>query len=207
MSNLLSIESSFLNSEKVKNLFKIKEAKRLQTSIDSNDKKKFLQSVELSKIFLEAEQNFESEEGKLLFSEAGISWGKDEFFVNTYGYKKSYRCRLIKVAKLGDEKVAEFNTYVDENKNEGVSRSLQTILKWAKGEDVTSTGEEGGEENGEEGGEESNEVKCVFTMSFRREDVDGGKNIAVRVKSDGTVEGSTKEEIEFAIQFLQSKLS
>lgn len=206
MNTLLNIETSFLNSEKVKSLFKIKEAKKLKTNIEANDKKKFMQSVELAKIFLEAEQNFESEEGKRLFAESGLEWSKDEFFVKTYGYQKSYRCRLIKVAKLGDDKINEFNTYVDEHKNEGVSRSLQTILKWAKGEDVTSNGEEGGEESGEEGGE-VNEVKCVFTLSFRRADVDGGKNIAVRVKSDGTVEGSSKEEIEFAIQFLQSKLA
>lgn len=206
MSTLLNIETSFLNSEKVKSLFKIKEAKKLKSNIEANDKKKFMQSVELAKIFLEAEQNFESEEGKRLFAESGLEWSKDEFFVKTYGYQKSYRCRLIKVAKLGDDKINEFNTYVDEHKNEGVSRSLQTILKWVKGEDVTSNGEGGGEESGEEGGE-VNEVKCVFTLSFRRADIDGGKNIAVRVKSDGTVEGSSKEEIQFAIQFLQSKLA
>ena len=70
-------------------------------------------------------------------------------------------------------------------------------MKWAKGEDVV------GEDSGEDS-EDSGEVKCVFTLSFRREDIDGGKNISVRVKSDGTVEGATEEEIRIALQFLQT---
>lgn len=205
MNNLLSIETSFLNSEKVKNLFKIKEAKKLKSGIEANDKKKFLQSIELGKILAEAEENFESEEGKRLFAESGLEWKKDEFFIKTFGVKKSFRCRAIKGAKFGDEKVNEFNEFVDSIREaeKKVSRSLKNFVKWAQGGDVV----EGGEESGEEGGEEANEVKCVFTLSFRRADIDGGKNIAVRVKSDGTVEGSSKEEIEFAIEFLKSKLS
>ena len=198
MSNLLNIEQQFLSNETVKNLFKIKEAKKLKTLLEANDKKKFLQSIELGKILADAETVFESEEGKRVFAEAGIEWKKDEFFVKTFGFQKSFRCRAIKGAKFGDEKVNEFNTFVDSIREaeKKVSRSLETFVKWAQGGEVV----EGGEES-EEGGEESNEVKCVFTLSFRRADVDGGKNVAVRVKSDGTVEGSTKEEIEFAIEF------
>lgn len=205
MNNLLNIEQQFLSNENVKSMFKIKEAKKLKTALEANDKKKFLQSIEVGKILAEAEAIFVSEEGKRIFAEAGISWGKEEFFIKTFGWKKSYYCRAIKAAKFGDEKVQEFNAFVDSIRdvNKKVSRSLESFVKWAQGGDVVEGGEEG-----EDGGEDTNEaVKCVFTLSFRRADVDGGKNIAVRVKSDGTLEGSTKEEIQFAIQFLQSKLS
>jgi hypothetical protein len=205
MNNLLNIEQQFLSNETVKNLFKIKEAKKLKNAIEASDKKKFLHSIEVGKILANAEAIFNSEEGKRIFAESGITWGKEEFFLKTFGWKKSYYCRAIKAAKFGDEKVNEFNTFVDSIREaeKKVSRSLEAFVKWAQGGDVV----EGGEES-EEGGEESNEaVKCVFTLSFRRADVDGGKNVAVRVKSDGTVEGSTKEEIEFAIEFLKSKLA
>lgn len=203
---LLTIEQQFLNSDKAKQMFLLKEAKKLQSAIETSDKKKFLTSVELAKVFHQAEQRFESDECKQMLVQAGISWKKDEFFEKAFGVKKSFTYRLLKVAKLGEEKVTEFNEYVDEQRAQGeeVSRSLKTFIKWCKGEDVTAGGEEG-----EEGGEEQSEekAKCILTMSFRRADVDGGANISVRVKSDGSVEGSTTEEIMLAIAYLQSKLA
>jgi hypothetical protein len=202
MTNLMTIETAFLNQETTKNFFKIKEAKQLQSKIETSDKKRFAQSIEYAKIIHEAEQNFESETGKRLLTESGLAWKKEEFFQKTFGIQKSFAYRLIKCAKLGDEKLEEFNAYVDENKDKGVSRSLKTFIKWAKGEDVT----EGAEGEGEGEGSEEN-AKCIFTMSFRRADIDGGKNISVRIKADGSVEGSTAEEIQLAIAFLQSKLS
>lgn len=204
--NLLTIEQQFLSSDKAKALFLLKEAKKLQSAIETSDKKKFLTSVELSKIFLQAEQNFESAECKQLLTETGIVWKKDEFFEKAFGVKKSFTYRLLKVAKLGDEKVQAFNEYVDEQRAQGedVSRSLKTFIKWAKGENVLGGGEEGAE-GGEEGAE--TEGKCILTLSFRRKDVDGGANVSVRVKADGSLEGSTPEEIMLAIAYLQSKLS
>lgn len=208
MNNLLTIEQQFLSSDKAKQMFLLKEAKKLQSAIETSDKKKFLTSVELSKVFLQAEQNFESAECKQLLAETGIVWKKDEFFEKAFGTKKSFTYRLLKVAKLGEEKVQAFNAYVDEKRSEGeeVSRSLQTLLKWAKGEDVLAGGEEGAE-GGEEAEADAAEAKCIMTLSFRRADVDGGANISVRVKADGSIEGSTPEEIMFAISFLQSKLA
>jgi len=207
MSNLLNIETAFLSNEQVKTIFKIKEVKKLKSSLEQSDKKKFLQSIELGKFLAEAETIFESEQGKTMFAESGIEWKKDEFFVKTFGFKKSFRCRVIKAAKFGDEKVNEFNEFVDSIREEEkkISRSLENFVKWAQGNDITSEGAEGSEEGAEEGAEES--AKCVFTMSFRRADVDGGKNISVRIKADGSVEGSTAEEIQIAIAFLQSKLA
>jgi hypothetical protein len=200
---LLTIEQQFLNSDKAKQMFLLKEAKKLQSAIETSDKKKFLTSVELAKVFHQAEQKFESDECKQLLTETGITWKKDEFFEKAFGVKKSFTYRLLKVAKLGSEKVEQFNEYVDEQRAQGedVSRSLKTFIKWCKGEDVTAGGEEGAE-----GGEET-EGKCILTLSFRRKDIDGGANISVRVKADGSLEGSTPEEIMLAIAYLQSKLA
>jgi hypothetical protein len=158
----------------------------------------------------------------------------NESDINTFMSNKSLFERLFEDV-MGDEEALGLPAPGDESSPEGMGE--EGMGEEGEGEDtVTLTldrataeklhdllgsvigGEEEGEEEGgefgedggefgEEGGEEANEVKCVFTLSFRRADVDGGKNIAVRVKSDGTIEGSTKEEIEFAIQFLQSKLS
>ena len=201
MQNLLAIETAFLNAENTKNLFKLKEVKRLKMNVDNANDRKFAYSFELGKVMAEAVQNYESEQGKQLMAESGISWKKEEFYEKAFGFKKSNACRLIKFAGLGEEKVQEFNAFVDSARAEGkhVSRGVKECLAWAKGEDIL------GAEEGEEGAEA--EAKCVFTMSFRRADVDGGKNISVRVKADGSVEGSTKEEIEFAIAYLQSKLA
>ncbi len=207
--NLLTIEQQFLSSDKAKQMFLLKEAKKLQSAIETSDKKKFLTSVELAKVFLQAEQNFESAECKQLLTETGIVWKKDEFFHKAFGVKKSFTYRLLKVAKLGDEKVQAFNEYVDEQRSQGedVSRSLKTFIKWAKGENVLGGGE-GESEGGEEGAEGAEtEGKCILTLSFRRKDVDGGANVSVRVKADGSLEGSTPEEIMLAIAYLQSKLS
>jgi hypothetical protein len=211
MQNLLSIESSFLNLPAVKQALNLQEIRSVQRTITNAKKKKFEQTLALSKLVVNAVEWFASEDGQRACNEEGISWTNEEIGQKVFGWQKSFFYKVVKAGKLQAEIVDTFTTKCNEAEAQGEdpNRSLEGLLKFAKQvETGTATGGNGegeGEEN--EGGEQSAEVEIrtatILTFTYKSE----GGNVAVRIDSEGNVKTTnTDEQIREAIAVLNFSL-
>jgi hypothetical protein len=198
MTNLLSIEQSFLNLSIVKENLNLGNIKRIQNGITNAKKKKFEQTLTLSTLVLKSFEWFTSEEGKRICAEEGISWSNEEFGMKVYGYQKSFFYKLTRCGKLENETVENFKAKCDEiDANGGYSkRNLENLLKFAKNPECFDETEESEES------EESEKTETIFTLSFK-----SNTNVAVRVNADNVVKTTnSKDEILQAIAFLLSQI-
>lgn len=210
MQNLLSIESSFLNLPQVKQALNLNEIRSVQRTITNAKKKKFEQTLTLSKLVLSAVEWFASEEGKRTCAEEGITWTNEEIGQKVFGWQKSFFYKVVKAGKLQAEIVDTFKAKCDEAEANGdePNRSLEGLLKFAK--QVETGSEAGGQEidpeTGEEieAGEQSAQVEIrhenVFTLKYKFE----GHNVQVKVDSEGNLTtNNTAVQIDEAIHFLK----
>jgi len=206
--NLLPIESAVLSQSIVKNALSLTEVKRIQSTLSNGAKSRLAKTLELAYYVTRGAEWFVSEQGQSAFAQAGVTWSKEEFFLKTYGFQKSFAYKLLRASAIEQEVVEQFNSSCDEQERAGKpsERSLAGLLKFAKGQPTEG---EGGGGEGEEGGNEGAErAQTIFTLSFKRSVLeDTAKNVSVRVESDGNVKTTnSREEIEVAIAFLQSAL-
>ena len=208
MSNLLSIETAFLNRAEIKTALQLTEVRSLQRTLSNGQKKKFDSTLQLSKIVLSAATWFSSEEGKAKCSEEGITWTMEEFAQKVFGWKNSYFCKVRKAGALQEEVINTFKTKCEEVEQAGQepNRTLEGLLKFAKQVETESeaSGEEGWGE-GEETTEAQVEVRTetIFTLTYK---TDAG-NVSVRIDAAGVVKTTNSiTEIEKAILFLMSQL-
>lgn len=206
MSNLLSIETAFLSLPQVKQALNLAEIRSVQRTITNAKKKKFEQTLALSKLVVTAVEWFASEDGQRVCNEEGISWSNEEIGQKVFGWQKSFFYKVVKAGRLEAEVVDTFKTKCDEAEAEGQepNRSLEGLLKFAK--QVTETaqgGGEGSEDGGEEG--ESNEpqietrVETILTFTYKSE----SGNVSVRIDAEGNVKTTnTPEQIREAIAVL-----
>ena len=208
MNQLLSIEQAFLSLPQVKQALNLQEIRSVQRTITNAKKKKFEQTLTLSKLVVKAVEWFSSEEGKNACSEEGITWSNEEIGQKVFGWQKSFFYKVVKAGKLQDEIVSTFNTKCNEAETRGEepNRSLEGLLKFAKQvETGTAAGGEG--EEGEETEGESAEVEIrtatILTFTYKGE----GGNVAVRIDSEGNVKTTnTDEQIREAIAVLNFSL-
>jgi hypothetical protein len=215
MTNLLNIESAFLNNAQVKQALNLSEIKRLNATLSNGQKKKFATTLSLSAVVLQAFNWFNSGEAKQLMSEEGISWTAEDFANKVFGWQKSYFYKVIKAGKLAPEVIGQFNAKCDEIEagGEEPNRSLEGLLKFAKAveEGTTAGGEnngEGGEGEGEGEGEGASvevRVPTILTFTFKPEN---DKNVAVRIDANGVIKTTnSNDEIFSAIQILLGQLA
>lgn len=207
MSNLLAIESAFLSLPQVKTALNLAEITRVQRGITIAQKQKFSSTLTLAKIAVNVVTWFESEEGRSITAEEGISWNNEEIGQKVFGWQKSYFYKVLKAGKLDDSIVNEFTAQCDEADRNGLNpdRSLAGLLKWTRsGGDNTA---EGGEGEGEGEGESETPAveirpETIFTMAYKPAI---GKNIAIRVNSNGEIKTTnTRDELRKTIEFLLS---
>ena len=212
MSNLLSIESAFLNQSEIKNALNLNDIKRIQRQITNAHKSKFSHTLTMAKLVVKAEEWFTSEEGKFKMQDAGLSWSKEEFGQKVFGWQKSFFYKVLKAGKLSEQIVDAFNTKCDEADAQGkdVDRSLAGLLKFAQDfSDVETiineeTGEEEISEEAIESAEVQERIETIFTMSMKNPE---GRNIAVRINANGElITRNDASEIAQAIAFLQSAM-
>lgn len=199
MTNLLSIETAFLNRSEIKAALQLQEVRSLQRTLSNGQKKKFDSTLQLSKIVLSAATWFSSEEGKAKCSEEGITWTMEEFAQKVFGWKNSYFCKVRKAGGLQDTIVDTFKTKCEEVEQAGQepNRTLEGLLKFAK------QVETGSEASGEEGEETEAQVEVrtetIFTLTYKTE----AGNVSVRIDAAGTIKTqNSSEEIKAAINFL-----
>ncbi len=209
MQNLLSIESSFLNLPQVKQALNLQEIRSVQRTITNAKKKKFEQTLTLSKLVVNAVEWFQSEDGQRACAEEGISWSNEEIGQKVFGWQKSFFYKVVKAGKLQAEIVDTFKVKCDEVEANGdePNRSLEGLLKFAKQvETGTQAGGEGGDaESGDTEGTESEAAQVeirqenVLTFKYKVE----GVNVLVKINAEGNVTtNNTKEQIEEAIAVL-----
>ena len=127
MSQLLSIETSFLNLPQVKSGLNLQEIRSVQRTIVNAKKKKFEQTLALSKLVNQAVDWFQSEAGQRVCAEEGISWTNEEIGQKVFGWQKSFFYKVVKAGKLAAEVVDTFKAKCDEaeTRGEDPNRSLE----------------------------------------------------------------------------------
>ena len=209
MSNLLSIETAFLNLPQVKQALNLSEIRAVQRTITNAKKKKFEQTLALSKLVTQAVAWFQSEEGKRACAEEGISWSNEEIGLKVFGWQKSFFYKVVKAGRLEADVVETFKTKCDEAEAQGQepNRSLEGLLKFAK--QVESTPNDGGND-GESEGESENEpqietrVETILTFTYKSE----SGNVSVRIDAEGNVKTTNSaEQIQEAISVLKFSLN
>jgi phage gp36-like protein len=210
MSQLLSIESSFLNLPQVKSGLNLQEIRSVQRTITNAKKKKFEQTLALSKLVTAAVEWFASEDGQRVCSEEGISWTNEEIGQKVFGWQKSFFYKVVKAGKLQAEIIDTFKTKCDEAETRGEepNRSLEGLLKFAK--QVETGTAAGGNEEHEMGDAETTgeaqietRVETILTFTYKSE----GGNVSVRIDANGNVKTTnTDEQIREAIAVLNFSL-
>jgi hypothetical protein len=209
MSNLLSIESAFLSNANVKQALSLAEIRTVQRTLTNGQKKKFEQTLILSKLVLNAVNWFNSQEGKTVCTEEGISWTNEEIGNKVFGWQKSFFYKVVKAAKLEEAIVETFKVKCDQAEANGqdANRSLEGLLKFAKQSETVT--EANGNEDGETDGETTEaevEIRTanIFSLSYKQED----GNVSVKIDENGTVKTNNSiEEIKRAIDFLINSIN
>jgi hypothetical protein len=213
MSNLLSIEQAFLSLPQVKQALNLQEIRAVQRTITNAKKKKFEQTLTLSKLVGGVVTWFASEDGRRLCAEEGISWTNEQIGLKVFGWQKSFFYKVVKASKLKDEVVDTFKTKCDELEAQGEdpNRSLEGLLKFAK--QVENAPEGGGQGEGGEGEGEGEEnapqvetrSQVVLSLSYK---VDG-QSLSVKVDTEGRVKitGGESSAVVDAIEFLYRSIN
>jgi len=170
MSNLLSIEQAFLSLPQVKQALNLQEIRSIQRTIVNAKKKKFEQTLTLSKLVGSVVTWFGSEEGKRICAEEGITWSNEQIGLKVFGWQKSFFYKVVKASKLKEGVVDTFKTKCDqlEAQGEEPNRSLEGLLKYAK--QVENEAQGGGQDVDANGGNEAQvdtRPKAFFTFEYR----------------------------------------
>ena len=205
MSNLLSIEQAFLSLPQVKQALNLQEIRAVQRTIVNAKKKKFEQTLTLSKLVGSVVTWFGSDEGQRLCAEEGIAWSNEQIGLKVFGWQKSFFYKVVKASKLKDEVVDTFKAKCDELESQGEepNRSLEGLLKFAK---QVENGAQGGgqDEQGEgegSGAEVETRSQVVFSFTYKTE----AGNVAVKISDRGEIKTTNSiYEIQNAISFFQS---
>lgn len=202
MSNLLTIETAFLGNQAVKQALNLTEIRAIQRTITNGQKKKFAQTLQLSKLVLNTVNWFNSDEGKQVCLNEGISWKNEDIANKIFGWQKSFFYKVVKAGKLDNAVVDNFNNKCDEAEANGqdANRSLEGLLKFAKVLETASNGG-GNEGEGEGDGEADVEIRVptIFTLTYKTEQ----GNVSVKIDENGKVKTTnTTDEIRQAIQYL-----
>lgn len=204
MSTLLAIEVEFLRNSQVETALDLRSIRSLQRTLSNGQKKKFAQTLELSKKVVSVANWFVSDEGKQATNEAGIYWNNEAIGLKVFGWQKSYYYKIVKAGGLDDSIIEEFNNLCDQAQANGEepNRTLEGLLKFTRSGGATATETGGGAtEEGEEATERAIEVRVptIFTMTYKG----GAKNISVRVNENNEVmTTNNRQEIQEAISFL-----
>jgi hypothetical protein len=206
MSQLLSIETSFLNLPQVKQGLNLSEIRSVQRTITNAKKKKFDNTLVLSQLVVKAVDWFQSEDGQRVCSEEGISWSNEEIGQKVFGWQKSFFYKVVKAGRLETTVIDTFNAKCNEaeTRGEDPNRSLEGLLKFAK--QVEQTNADGGIDGSEEVSEEAQvETRAETILIFTYKNESG--NVSVRIDANGLVKTTnTDEQIREAIAVLNFSL-
>ena len=208
MSNLLSIETAFLSNANVQTALSLREIRTAQRTLTNGQKKKFEQTLHLSKLVLNAVNWFNSEEGKAVCIEEGISWTNEEIGNKVFGWQKSFFYKVVKAAKIEESIVETFKTKCEEAEANGqdANRSLEGLLKFAKQSETIAEASGNDSEEGEETSEAEVEIRTETILTFTYKTEAG--NVSVRIDKANNIKTTNSiSQIQEAIDYLVSCLA
>ena len=182
MNNLLRIEADFLRRAEVASALRLQEVRTIQRTITNAKKKKFEQSLALSKHVSEAFAWFKSADGQAKFREEGISWTAEDFGLKVFGWQKSFFYKMVKVAAVPAEVLEQYSAQADAS-GEDAQRSVEELLSFAK---AAEQGADGG------GQDAQPRAEVVLSLSFNHPD---GK-VTLKIDDAGQVKIKGAESLE-----------
>lgn len=184
----------------------LNKVRTLTATLSKGDRTNFTNSLRLAAEVEKGLQWWKSE-GSALAKEAGLKVDMDTFAREVYGFQKSYLYKLSKAATLPPDVVNAYLTACEEDEANGghPKRSIEALLKWAKGNETEGEGESEGESEEAEG---ELEQKPIITFTCRLKDLGlSEKNVSLRISADGSVSTTaTPEAIAQAIAILTTAL-
>ena len=95
-------------------------------------KRKYYNSIILSKIVAKTVEWFKSEEGHEWIKSQKKSWSNEKIGKNIFGWQKSFFYKLLKMGELSDQIFLAFDSHCDSFPDDNLSRSIANLLRFAR---------------------------------------------------------------------------
>ena len=210
--NLLSIEEAFLSNAEVTTGLGLNAISEVQTTLLNASKSKFAGTIKMAALAINAVNFFESDGGKALFLEEGITWTKADLGLKVFGWQKSFFYKVIKAGKLDPRIVSVFQAKFLAARD--ASMSIANLLSFAKTINLDELQHDAGMSEDAIEAAEANAIlsaevetpletePTILTFSFKNP---AGKNVSVRVLASGEVITTNEtDEVRQAAKFLMA---
>ena len=177
---LLELELEFLNQAEVKREFDHTGLKNANAGMKLARKNEFDESLKYAKMVGKAYAWFSKQSTQEKFSEAGISWSTEDFWVKGLDISKSHFYRILKVHKILEEKADLVTAYkrectMAERQGDAIERSVAELIRRAN-----APAEKGGDAD-------SQRSDTIVTFAIKKSVFEDGKGVSLRILEDGEV--------------------
>lgn len=210
MSNVETMEQTFLNDASVKRALKLSKLDKLKATVESATEKRFNTSLELATVVREGLEWFDTDEAKEKLEKSGLKWKKEEFINKAFGMQKSFAYKLVKASKVDELVVETFRETSDK-------LSIAELLKFSgkvgdveegmTSADILDKAED--ETDSEQEEKDPNKASTIFTFTFAGAQMMEEEKYAdlekcnLRIESDLVLHTkSEKEDLLKAIELL-----
>lgn len=95
-------------------------------------KRKYYNSIILSKIVTQTAEWFKSEEGTEWMKSQKKNWSNEKIGKNIFGWQKSFYYKLLKMGELSDQIFLAFDSHCDSNPDDNLNRSIANLLRFSR---------------------------------------------------------------------------
>lgn len=95
-------------------------------------KRKYYNSIILSKIVAKTVEWFKSDEGKEWMNSQNKKWTNEKIGKNIFGWQKSFFYKLLKMGELNDQIFLAFDNHCDSFPEDNLSRSIANLLRFSR---------------------------------------------------------------------------
>ena len=101
-------------------------------NVPNAQKRKYYNSIILSKIVVQTVDWFKSDEGKKWMKSQSKSWTNEKIGKNIFGWQKSFFYKLLKMGELSDHIFLAFDKHCDSFPDDKLNRSIANLLKFSR---------------------------------------------------------------------------
>lgn len=209
-----SIVKRFFTKETVKASVNLTDIKRIKNKIQANDERKFSASIELGEKAKQAGDFFDSKDCKAIMANMGLEMKKEDFFLASFGLKKSWLYKAIKAFEIGEEGIELYRVTAKAYQAETGTRKSVSIAGLLQFQKHIKDGLEpmvaihppknegnAGENEGNSGEGEGTDSTCTHTF------VDKLNGVNFRIDNGALVSTNSKDEILASLTELLAKVS
>jgi hypothetical protein len=95
-------------------------------------KRKYYNSIILSKIVVQIVEWFKFDEGKEWIKSQNKSWSNEKIGKNIFGWQKSFFYKLLKMGELSDQIFLAFDKHCDSFPDDKLNRSIENLLRFSR---------------------------------------------------------------------------